>query len=232
MSENEAKAIENGADGLTRRHFIKGTAIIAGGVAISSIALLDACTKDDTSPPPETETFIFFNMKEAETVKAVVSRLIPGSAQDPGAAEAKAHIYIDHALAGTYASQQTNYRRGLGFMDAYSQSRFAKRFAELTAEQQDTILADMQSSAATGFYAPAAAQFFATLFQHTREGTFCDPIHGGNQNLAGWKMVGFPGAQEGYADRDMAIGFDQATKTIFTLAESQTFSHRLPQSGF
>ena len=22
---------------------------------------------------------------------------------------------------------------------------------------------------------------------------FCDPLHGGNKNLAGWKLIGFPG---------------------------------------
>ena len=26
------------------------------------------------------------------------------------------------------------------------------------------------------------------------EGMFADPIHGGNRNKAGWKMIGFPGA--------------------------------------
>ena len=27
---------------------------------------------------------------------------------------------------------------------------------------------------------------------------FCDPLHGGNANLVGWKLVGFPGPQMNY----------------------------------
>ena len=32
------------------------------------------------------------------------------------------------------------------------------------------------------------------LYQNVMEGMFADPIHGGNRNKAGWKMIGFPGA--------------------------------------
>jgi hypothetical protein len=35
------------------------------------------------------------------------------------------------------------------------------------------------------------------------DGFFADPAYGGNQNLIGWKLVGFPGVAANYAD---AIG--------------------------
>jgi gluconate 2-dehydrogenase gamma chain len=31
-------------------------------------------------------------------------------------------------------------------------------------------------------------------------GYFCDPRHGGNKNMAAWKMIGYPGARADYAD--------------------------------
>jgi gluconate 2-dehydrogenase gamma chain len=32
------------------------------------------------------------------------------------------------------------------------------------------------------------------------EGFFADPLYGGNKNMAGWKMIGFPGARYDYRD--------------------------------
>ena len=32
------------------------------------------------------------------------------------------------------------------------------------------------------------------------EGFFSDPIHGGNRDMVGWRMVGFPGAYAGYTE--------------------------------
>ncbi|MEJ0068963.1 MAG: gluconate 2-dehydrogenase subunit 3 family protein [Pseudomonadota bacterium] len=32
------------------------------------------------------------------------------------------------------------------------------------------------------------------------EGFFADPIYGGNRDMVGWKMIGFPGARYDYGD--------------------------------
>ena len=44
------------------------------------------------------------------------------------------------------------------------------------------------------------AGFFSLLLQNTREGFFADPVYGGNRDMAGWKMLGFPGARYDYRD--------------------------------
>ena len=31
------------------------------------------------------------------------------------------------------------------------------------------------------------------LRAHTIEGMFCDPMHGGNIDMIGWQLIGFPG---------------------------------------
>jgi gluconate 2-dehydrogenase gamma chain len=46
----------------------------------------------------------------------------------------------------------------------------------------------------------SAAPFFETLLQDTRCGFFADPIYGGNRDMAGWKMIGFPGTRYDYRD--------------------------------
>ena len=43
--------------------------------------------------------------------------------------------------------------------------------------------------------------FFEALLQHTREGLFADPVHGGNRGMLGWRLLGHPGAQRGYGPR-------------------------------
>ena len=45
-----------------------------------------------------------------------------------------------------------------------------------------------------------AKAFFKHLVKDTREGFFADPIYGGNRDMAGWKMIGFPGARYDYRD--------------------------------
>ena len=42
--------------------------------------------------------------------------------------------------------------------------------------------------------------FFDALLANTIEGFFSDPIYGGNRVMAGWKLIGFPGARYDYRD--------------------------------
>ena len=184
-------------------------------------------------PLPKIETFIFFSKADGALVKAITGRLIPGDIEDPGAVEAGAHIYVDRALAGYYHAQGTSYRRGLNAVNVYSHSKYEKDFVELNNEQQDSVLTDMQKGTATGFESPSANEFFNTLFQHVREGTFCDPIYYGNQDLVGWKMIGFDGAQVAHFDSHMQVGADQSKRTpILTLADMEKYNFPTPKNGY
>ena len=42
--------------------------------------------------------------------------------------------------------------------------------------------------------------FFGLLLDNVTEGFFADPIYGGNRDMAGWKLVGFPGTRYDYRD--------------------------------
>ena len=46
----------------------------------------------------------------------------------------------------------------------------------------------------------SSAPFFGMLLKNTKEGFFADPVYGGNRDMAGWNMIGFPGARYDYRD--------------------------------
>jgi gluconate 2-dehydrogenase gamma chain len=164
----------------------------------------------------------FFSPDEAAFVDAAVARLIPNDELGPGAKEANVTIFIDRQLAGAYgqashwymqgpwakgkASQgyQTRmtpaqvYRAAIKDIDAATQGKFSgARFAALQPQQQDEILHALDDSKMDLPNVEAKA-FFDMLLQNTIEGFFSDPIHGGNKDMVGWKLIGFPGARYDY----------------------------------
>jgi gluconate 2-dehydrogenase gamma chain len=129
---------------------------------------------------------------EADLLEAIVARLIPTDANGPGATEARAAHYIDRALGGALASSRQAYTAGFAALDRYSRSSRGKGFTELSATDQDSVLIDVETGAATGFTGSSAA-FFALVLNHTHQGTFGDPYYGGNANFIGWDLIGYPG---------------------------------------
>jgi len=128
------------------------------------------------------------------TVEAITARIIPTDDQ-PGAVEAGCTNFIDKALAHEDAALRPTYEEGVAGIDAVSRKRFAKRFVELASEQQDDVLAALESGKADGWPAsdPSPAKFFETVRAHTIVGFLADPKYGGNRGYAGWKVVGYPG---------------------------------------
>jgi gluconate 2-dehydrogenase gamma chain len=205
-----------------RRAFIVG-AVGAGAVASTTLVVPTAYaktqkTKAPATKPPATaespaadravEPFdghgVFFNDEHAETVAAFAERLMPDAPGKPGARDANVLNYIDLALAGAYADQQDFYRRGLAQLDAYCRKTHGQPFVKLSAAQQDEVIGALEQGKASDFEFPTAQAFFNTLRTHTMEGMFADPVYGGNKDFAGWKLVGFPGAQLFYTQADLA----------------------------
>jgi len=129
---------------------------------------------------------------EADLLDAIVARLIPTDANGPGAAEARAAHYIDRALGGALGASRQAYAAGLAALDRYARSSRGKPFTDLSATDQDSVLIDVETGAATGFTGSSAA-FFALVLNHTHQGTFGDPYYGGNANFIGWDLIGYPG---------------------------------------
>jgi gluconate 2-dehydrogenase gamma chain len=145
----------------------------------------------------------FFSEEEAYAVSAIAERIMPGVVGMAGATDADVINYIDLALSGAYADQQEFYRRGLAALDIHCEATYKDAFIFLNASLQDEALTALDAGKATGFTWPTSQAFFNVLRTHTMEGMFADPVYGGNRDFAGWKLVGFPGAQRLYTPADL-----------------------------
>jgi gluconate 2-dehydrogenase gamma chain len=123
-----------------------------------------------------------FTDDEARTVEAICEQLIPAD-RDPGARDAGVVNYIDIQLAKRLRKHRPVYRAGLVAINAASRAKFGKSLAETTPDRQAEILKDLEDS---------GSEFFDLILTHTRQGFYGDPRHGGNRNMASWKMLRLP----------------------------------------
>ena len=164
----------------------------AAAVAGAPLPASNAVAQTHPAVAPQLEALETLTAAEADILEAICARLIPSDENGPGAAEARAAHYIDRALTGPLRTSRDAYAAGLAAIDVYAQASKGALFIKLAPRDQDAVLTDMESNAATGF-APNAATFFNLVRTHTIQGTFCDPYYGGNANFVGWDMIGYPG---------------------------------------
>jgi len=180
---------------LSRRDLLK-LAGAAGAVSLTPHAT--AAAPEHAVQAAAREPLQALTAVEADLLDAIVARLIPTDANGPGAREANAVRYIDRALAGALSASRETYRVGLAALDRYARSSRGRAFTELSPTEQDSVLIDVETGAATGSgagFQGSSAQFFNLMRAHTWQGTFGDPYYGGNSNFVGWELVGYPGVR-------------------------------------
>ncbi len=175
---------------MRRRHFLR---LSAAGV------LAGARAQDSAAKIP----LRFFTSEEALDVAAAAAQIFPSDDSGPGANEARVVIYIDRQLAGPYGRDQHRYtaepfEKGVpeqGYQGRESPAQIYREGLKqiaglhgLSAAEQVAALKRIEGSL-----------FFELLRTHTIEGMFCDPMHGGNAEMVGWKLIGFPGPRMSYA---------------------------------
>jgi gluconate 2-dehydrogenase gamma chain len=187
---------------MRRREFITISAKSLGGLLLYTLARepLRIQAQDGTLRVP----LRFFTEAEAKVVAAACERIFPSDANGPGAGEAGVVIYIDRQLAGPYGRDKFRYAKAPwtesvpehGYQGKATPREIYRNaitqlegFAGLTPEQQDEKLRGIESTL-----------FFRMLRQHTIEGMFCDPHHGGNAEMIGWQLIGYPGPRMSYRD--------------------------------
>ncbi|HEY1753207.1 MAG TPA: gluconate 2-dehydrogenase subunit 3 family protein [Caulobacteraceae bacterium] len=160
----------------------------------------------------------FFTGPEAAFVEAAAERMIPKDELGPGAVEAGVPIFIDRQLAGDFgkaaswymqgpwaAGEKTQgyqsrytpaqmYRAAIAGIDKATQRASNATFARLGGDDQDAFLKRL-ASGDQQLDGVDAKSYFKLLLQNVMEGFFSDPIYGGNRDMAGWKLIGFPGAR-------------------------------------
>jgi gluconate 2-dehydrogenase gamma chain len=180
--------------------------------------------KVPATPPAGNYQPTFFTAEEWAFVQAAVSRIIPADELGPGALEAGAAEFIDRQMNTPYAtgaqwymqgpfkadaapelgyqlqlSPQQIYRLGIAAVEAWCKNASGKTFAEQDSATRDKILGKIEAGEIVFEQLPTKV-FFSLLVQNTREGFFCDPIHGGNKGMVGWTQIGFPGARADFMD--------------------------------
>jgi len=165
----------------------------------------------------------YFSPDEWRLLVALVDRIIPADEEGPGAIEAGVPEFIDAQMNTPYGygalwymhgpfvpgpatlgyqlefSPREMYRRALGGVDEQVLKLHSKHFDKLDIRSRDSVIGELETGK-LDIGAVPAADFFAQLLQNTREGYFCDPKHGGNRDMAAWKMINFPGARADYID--------------------------------
>jgi gluconate 2-dehydrogenase gamma chain len=168
--------------------------------------------------------WLYFTAGEAAAVEAIADRLIPPDESGPGGKGAGCAVFIDRQLAGAFGDARElymrppfaggtpsqglqspvvpkeRYRVSLAALDDYCKATFAgKNFALLDGAEQDRVLTGLETDEIK-LKDVSGKEFFETILNNTMEGFFADPIYGGNRDMVGWKLVGFPGARYDYRD--------------------------------
>jgi gluconate 2-dehydrogenase gamma chain len=181
---------------------------------------------DETQPPTPVRPgpWLYFTADESAAVEAIVDRLIPADDSGPGGKLAGCAVFIDRQLVGSFGDSRRlymrppfangtssqglqspilpkeRYRTSLAALDEYCKATFAgKNFAMLEAPQQDQVLSGLEKDEIK-LKDVSGKEFFETILANTMEGFFADPIYGGNRDMTGWKLIGFPGARYDYRD--------------------------------
>jgi len=184
--------------------------------------------------PQGGDQFVFFTEAEAAFIQAAVQRIIPKDELGPGALEAGVPIFIDRQLAGEYGTggrwymqgpwakgEKTQgyqsrmppaqmYRAAIKAIDEETNRASSAAFAKLAPADQDAFLKTLEGGKVELSGGVDAKAFFALFLQNVMEGFFSDPIYGGNRDMAGWKLIGYPGAR--YDKRDAIKAYNQPYK--------------------
>jgi gluconate 2-dehydrogenase gamma chain len=166
--------------GLTRRDFVRTVAAGAGASAIAA-----GCAR---KPPSRWRVL---TDEQAELVVAICEQIVPRD-QDPGATDAGVVHFIDRQLAGFYAKHRSTYENGLRGVEETSREMFDKGFLGLKWDQQTAVLRALESGKAKGavWEKESAQTFFRMIRDHTLQGFYGSPRHGGNRNYASYRMLG------------------------------------------
>ena len=161
-----------------RRRFIQNIAAAAVGASV-----LPACSR-------QTGSWRFLTDAEALLVDAISEQIIPTD-QDPGAIQAGVTNFIDRQLVGVHQRYQQSYRTGLIGIQETSQAMFNSPFEQLAWNDQTAVLKALESGKAQGttWRDRSSRAFFELIRDHTQQGFYGSPRHGGNRDYISYRML-------------------------------------------
>ena len=194
----------NYTDWVRRRHFLTFSTASIGGLLVYTLEREPLRVQAQSTRKIKIP-LRFFDERQALIVAAATARIFPSDASGPGAAEAGVVVYIDRQLASPFGRDRHRYTQPpfeQGTPEQGYQGKATPReiyrdgivllgadFDNLQPVDQDAKLHSIETT-----------HFFRLLRQHTIEGMFCDPMHGGNADLIGWQLIGYPGPYMSWSD--------------------------------
>jgi len=192
----------------TRRALLQSGVVLSSTMGLPSFGVAQQAVGQPTP-------YRFFTPEEAVFIESAVDRLIPPEPVWPGARSAGVPNYIDLQLSGPCGAgdrlflggpikpgtPSQGYQLGLTPAQLYKTALGAIQegfringvsFLNAPEEEQDEFLSRLEAGEADLGGVPSSV-FFETLLANTIEGYFADPAYGGNRDMVGWRMVGFPG---------------------------------------
>lgn len=164
---------------INRRSFITSTATATAG-----LLLLSRCNY------PSAFKWRYFTDYEANLLDALVEQIIPTD-DWPGARDAGVANYIDKQLSGPLSRYREEYRQGLKAVQLTAKTMYNLKFEELNWDIQTQFLEQMEAGLLEGEHWTSGFQqrFFNLLLEHTMQGFYGSPRHGGNKNYVSYKMI-------------------------------------------
>ncbi len=135
---------------------------------------------------------VTFTPAEAKLVASISDCVIPAG-DGPGATEAGVIYYIDRQLSGPLQRFHEAYRTGIPRFESACHARHGRSFSDLDAESRTSFLQTIESSDDAELRG-----FFAMVVDHTMQGFYGAPSHGGNRDEVSWKMLGIADVMEGH----------------------------------
>jgi gluconate 2-dehydrogenase gamma chain len=205
--------------GFGRREFLKSA--VAGGAAAATGTAGVALPQTAQAQPaaaPVAAGYAFLNLDEAAFIETLVDHMVPADDLTPKGTDLGINIYIDRALAGGWGKGDRLYaqgpwkpgvpsqgyqlpltpaqlfRAGIEATNTHCRKTYGKNFDKIDETQRQEVLLALSTGKISFDSGLPVRVFWGALYQTVMEGMFADPIHGGNKNKAGWKLVGFPGA--------------------------------------
>ena len=205
-----------------RRAFLKG----AGGAMAAlpaALAAPGAVAQPAAAAAGAAAGYQCLSLDEAALTEALVDHMWPKDGLGASGTELGIATFIDRQLAGAFGSGDRlylqgpfrkgrpqhgyqlpltpaqYYKAGCAGMAAACQARFGKPFDKLAAAEREAFLLDVAGGRAKAGTVDLGAWFNGLVYPLFTQGAFADPIYGGNQDKAAWKLIGYPGLPAVYA---------------------------------
>jgi gluconate 2-dehydrogenase gamma chain len=164
----------------SRREFVR---LVTGGTTAVLISFNTSCRN-------KISQWRFLDEEEITLLDAIVEQMIPTD-DFPGGKWANVSNFIDKQLDTYYRKHQSAYREGLAAFEETVILMKGKKFEEISFAEQTAVLEKMEAGEFPGDYWKdhLAANFFDMVRQHSMQGYYGSPAHGGNRGYVSYRML-------------------------------------------